>query len=154
LNASAFKNDISDQEIIETLADLELLPWLESLPEGLDTFLDSDSGGVSAGQGQLLALARIFLKNPDLIILDEASSRLDPTTEILIEKAVDKLLSNRTGIIIAHRLKTIERADSLLILEQGKVIEYGDRATLENNPKSRYVQLLKASEQSINKNLP
>jgi len=149
-NLTFFNPEISDQKIIATLADLELLSWLESLPEGLDTLLNSDSGGLSAGQGQLLAFARIFLKNPDLIILDEASSRLDPKTEQLIEKAVDKLLKHRTGIIIAHRLKTLERVNQILVLEQGKIIEYGDRATLENDQSSRYYQFLQTSQHYIN----
>lgn len=149
-NLTFFNPEISDEKIIATLADLELLSWLESLPEGLDTLLDSDSGGLSAGQGQLLAFARIFLKNPDLIILDEASSRLDPKTEQFIEKAVDKLLKNQTVIIIAHRLKTLERVNQILVLEQGKIIEYSDRATLENDKSSRYCQLLQTSQHYIN----
>nr|WP_051036063.1 ATP-binding cassette domain-containing protein [Stanieria cyanosphaera] len=103
---------------------------MRSLPQGLDTLLNSDSSGLSAGQAQLLAFARVFLKNPGLVILDEASSRLDPTTEVLIERVIEQLLKHRTAIIIAHRLKTIQRADRILILELGKVMEYGDRFTL------------------------
>jgi len=79
------------------------------------------------------------------VILDDASSRLDPKTETLIEKAVDQLLANRTGIIIAHRLQTVERADQILILEQGKIIEYGDRATLVQDSISHYRKLLQKS---------
>jgi len=119
------------------------MPWLEVLPQGLDTELGADSGGLSAGQAQLLAFARVFLKNPGLVVLDEASSRLDPLTEQLIEQAVDRLLENRTGMIIAHRLQTVERVDQILILEQGQIVEYGDRRSLANNPQSRFAQLLK-----------
>jgi ABC-type multidrug transport system fused ATPase/permease subunit len=83
-----------------------------------------------------------LLKNPSLVILDEASSRLDPQTEALIEKAIDKLLCDRTGIIIAHRLQTVQRADQIMLLEQGKIVEYGDRKTLMNDPHSRLAKLM------------
>jgi len=142
-NLTFFNTSIPDRTILQTLDQLGLMPWLEALPQGLDTELGADSGGLSAGQAQLLAFARVFLKDPGLVILDEASSRLDPLTEQLIERAVDRLLENRTGIIIAHRLKTVERADQILVLEQGQVVEYGDRATLVSNPHSRFAQLLK-----------
>lgn len=122
---------------------LELSAWLQSLPQGLDTFLGPDSGGLSAGQAQLLAFARIFLKNPGLVILDEASSRLDPTTENLLEHALDRLLAGRTSIIIAHRLQAVQRADQILILESGKILEYGLRQELESNSNSHFAQLLK-----------
>ncbi len=143
-NLTFFNEHIDDEAILQALDDLGLMPWLEALPEGLNTPLGADSGGLSAGQAQLLAFARVFLKNPGLVVLDEASSRLDPQTEQLIERAVDRLLENRTGIIIAHRLKTVERADQILILDQGQVVEYGDRADLAHDPQSRFVCLLRA----------
>ncbi|WP_035984417.1 ABC transporter ATP-binding protein [Leptolyngbya sp. KIOST-1] len=142
-NLTFFDGHISDEAILQTLDDLGLMPWLEGLPAGLDTELGADSGGLSAGQAQLLAFARVFLKDPGLVVLDEASSRLDSLTEQLIERAVDRLLVNRTGIIIAHRLKTVERADQILILEQGQVAEYGDRTTLLTDPNSQFSRLLK-----------
>jgi ATP-binding cassette, subfamily B, bacterial len=141
-NLTFFNPAISDDQILQALQQLELMEWLRSLPHGLDTQLGSDSGGLSAGQAQLLAFARIFLKNPGLVILDEASSRLDPLTERLIEQAIDRLLTDRTGIIIAHRLATVQRADQILILDQGKIIEYGDRRKLADNPDSHFAQLL------------
>lgn len=141
-NLTFFDPHIRDAEILNTLEDLGLTNWLRSLPHGLDTQLGSDSSGLSAGQAQLLAFARVFLKNPGLVILDEASSRLDPTTEKLIEQAVDRLLENRTGIIIAHRLQTVQRANQILVLENGQVVEYGDRQTLANRTDSRFSQLL------------
>jgi ATP-binding cassette subfamily B protein/ATP-binding cassette subfamily C protein len=88
-NLTFFNSQIDDKQILHALEVLGLSQWLYSLPNGLDTPLGSDSCGLSAGQAQLLAFARIFLKNPGLVILDEASSRLDPTTENLIEQAVD-----------------------------------------------------------------
>lgn len=142
-NLTFFNQKISDEHIQRTLSVLGLSEWLRSLPNGLDTQLGSDSGGLSAGQAQLLAFARIFLKDPGLVILDEASSRLDPTTENLIERAVDRLLQGRTGVIIAHRLATVQRADQILILENGRIIEYGSREKLANNPDSRFAGLLK-----------
>ncbi|MCA1992481.1 MAG: ABC transporter ATP-binding protein/permease [Coleofasciculus sp. S288] len=148
-NLTFFNPKIGDEQILYTLSVLGLSGWLESLPNGLDTPLGLDSGGLSAGQAQLLAFARVFLKDPGLVILDEASSRLDPTTENLIERAVDKLLLGRTGIIIAHRLATVQRADQILILENGKVIEYGDRKHLANNSNSRFAQLLKIGSTNV-----
>ncbi len=142
-NLTFFNPEIADAQIFQALEVLGLSPWLRSLPFGLDTQLGADRGGLSGGQAQLLAFARIFLKDPGLVILDEASSRLDPTTENLIERALDKLLQGRTGIIIAHRLATVQRADRILILESGKIIEYGDRQNLANDPDSRFAQLLK-----------
>lgn len=143
-NLTFFNPRILDEQILKTLADLGLMPWLERLPQGLDTQLGADSSGLSAGQAQLLAFARVFLKDPGLVILDEASSRLDPTTEALIERAVDRLLGKRTGIIIAHRLETVRRADQILILEQGRVVEYGDRIDLACDARSNFSRLLQA----------
>ncbi len=141
-NLTFFNPAIKDSQLLESLELLRLTPWLNALPQGLDTPLGADSGGLSAGQAQLLAFARAFLKNPSLVILDEASSRLDPTTETLIEGAIDKLLHGRTGIIIAHRLTTVQRANQILILDRGRVREYGLRKTLANSPDSYFAQLL------------
>jgi ATP-binding cassette subfamily B protein len=128
---------------MKAIHDLGLDAWFRSLPDGLDTMLSAGSGGLSAGQAQLLAFTRIFLRDPGLVILDEASSRLDPATEQLIEHAVDKLLQHRTGIIIAHRLDTIHRADEILILEHGHIREHGARERLLGDPHSRFNALLK-----------
>ena len=86
-------------EILQVIQDLGLGDWYDSLSDGLDAELDSGGGGLSAGEQQLLAFARIFLKDPGLVILDEASSRLDPATEHLIERAVDRLVQDRTAIV-------------------------------------------------------
>lgn len=148
-NLTFFDPQIGDKHILEALELLGISAWLRSLPDGLDTQLGSDSIGLSAGEAQLIAFARVFLHNPGLVILDEASSRLDPATEQLIERAVDKLLENRTGIIIAHRLATVQRADQILILEQGRMVEYGDRQTLANDSSSRFSQLLKVGSTEL-----
>lgn len=137
-NLTFYDENISDTQILDVLDDLNLSTWLNSLPQGLDTELNLESTGISAGEAQLLAFARVFLKNPSLIILDEASSRLDGNSEKLLETAIDKLLLGRTAIIIAHRLQSLQRADEILILENGRVIEYGDRQTLTNKLNSYF----------------
>lgn len=143
-NLTFFDDRIRDADLYEALTLLGLETWLARLPAGLETRLGADGVGLSAGEAQLLAFARVFLKNPGLVILDEASSRLDPATEQLIERALDRLLAQRTGIIIAHRLQTVLRADQILILEGGRVAEYGPRAELECDPGSRFAVLLRA----------
>ncbi len=141
-NLTFFNKSIPDTRILDVLDDLGLTTWYHSLAQGLDTELGSDGEGLSAGEAQLLAFTRIFLANPGLVILDEASSRLDPATEQLIERAVSKLFIGRTGIIIAHRLGTVQRADEILILERGRVLEYGERQVLVRDKTSHFSQLL------------
>lgn len=148
-NLTFFNPDIADGQILEALADLELTTWYDSLPNGLDTVLESGGRGLSAGEAQLLAFTRVFLQNPGLIIMDEASSRLDPATEFLIERAVDKLLTNRSAIIVAHRLKTVQRADSILILSNGRIQEYGNRGQLAQDPNSQFSKLLQTGLEEV-----
>ena len=143
-NLTFFDDSVSDDRLLEVIHRLELDGWLDSLPNGLDTMLESGSGGLSAGQAQLLAFTRVFLRDPGVVVLDEASSRLDPATEALIEKAVDHLLEDRTAILIAHRLATVERADDIIILEDGRVLEEGVRTELKANPDSVFSHLLVA----------
>ena len=119
-NLTLFDERIEDERIVRAIDELGLREWYERLPLGLDTDLGSGSG-FSAGEAQLLAFTRVLLQDPGLIILDEASSRLDPATERLIERAIDRLLAGRTGIIIAHRLSTVARADAVIVLEDGRI---------------------------------
>ena len=142
-NITLFDPNVPDASIEQALSDAGLGAWLRSLPAGLDTPLSSGGSGLSAGEAQLLAFARVLLREPGLVILDEASSRLDPATEQLIEHAVDRLLDNRTGIIIAHRLATVERADFILVMEDGRVVEHGRREQLVADPGSRFHSLLR-----------
>lgn len=141
-NLTLFDPSIGDDKILVSLQELGLERWIKGLPNGLDTQLAANGAGLSAGEGQLLALARVFLKDPGLVILDEASSRLDPLTERLLEQALDGLLRNRTSIIIAHRLTTVRRADQILILEHGMIKEQGGYGTLANDPNSVFAGLL------------
>ncbi len=144
-NLTFFNPRIPDRRVEESLEDLGLWEWYHALPAGLDTVLAPDGGGLSAGQAQLLAFARVFLRDPGLVILDEASSRLDPGTERLLERAVDRLLRGRTAIVIAHRLRTVRRADTIMVLEHGRVAEYGPRERLAQDPDSQFARLLHAS---------
>jgi len=145
-NVTLFDNRIPDIRIESILLDIGLGDWLEKLPEGLDTIISSSEQGISAGEAQLLALARVFIKSPNLVVLDEASSRLDPATEHLLDQAIEKLLINRTGILIAHRLATLEKVDDILIIDKGKIIEYGKREILAKDTKSKFYLLLQTGE--------
>ncbi|NMO95853.1 ABC transporter ATP-binding protein [Paenibacillus lemnae] len=141
-NLTLFDDRILDTRITQVLDELGLNNWRESIPDGLDSVLSSGGGGLSAGEAQLLAFARVFLTNPGLVILDEASSRLDPLTESRIEAAITKLLQEKTCIIIAHRLTTVQRADQILILDKGISVENGSRDSLASNPESRFSRML------------
>ncbi|HEU5199765.1 MAG TPA: ABC transporter ATP-binding protein [Ktedonobacterales bacterium] len=142
-NLSFFDGAISDEQLIAALNLLGLAEWYEALPVGLATEIGPGGSGLSAGEAQLLTLARLLLKNPSLVILDEASSRLDPVAEHRLEQAIRHVLQRRTGIIIAHRLATLQHVDDLLILEQGHMIEYGKREQLAQDPDSHYSRLLR-----------
>ncbi len=132
-NLTLFAEHADDAQLVSVLEELDLGAWFARLPHGLDTVIGNlgASGtavGLSAGEAQLLAFARVFLRDPGLVILDEASSRLDPATERRIQRAVDRLLRGRTGILIAHRLVTLERADAVLTLDHGRVSRFEERA--------------------------
>jgi ATP-binding cassette, subfamily B, bacterial len=148
-NLTFFNPDIADERILQALADLELTPWYEALPHGLETVLETGGRGLSAGEAQLLAFTRVFLQDPGLVIMDEASSRLDPATEFLIERAIDNLLTDRSAIIVAHRLATVQRADDILILENGRILEYGPRLQLAADPTSHFAQLLRTGMEEV-----
>ena len=145
-NLTFFDPQIDDERILQVLKDVGLWSWYASLPDGLDTRLAPGSSGLSAGEAQLLAFTRVLLKDPALVILDEASSRLDPATEYLIERAIDKLLAGRTAIIIAHRLTTVQRADEVLILQDGIISEHGLRDQLVRDQSSYFYRLLQTQE--------
>jgi ATP-binding cassette subfamily B protein len=141
-NLTFFNRRIGDDQIERALHELGLWEWVRAKPNGLNTRLAAGGQGLSAGEAQLLAFTRVFLKDPRLLILDEASSRLDPATERLLERAVGRLLQGRTGIVIAHRLGTVQRADAIMILDQGWIAEYGRRERLAGDPESRFYRLL------------
>jgi ATP-binding cassette, subfamily B, bacterial len=156
-NLTLFDPAIGDARILAALEGLGLMEWYATLPAGLDSVLTPGGGGLSAGEAQLLAFARVFLRDPAVVILDEASSRLDPATEARIDKAVERLLrpehgtgqARRTAIVIAHRLATVARADEILVLEGGRAVEHGPRQALAGDPASRFAALLRGSEQEM-----
>jgi ATP-binding cassette, subfamily B, bacterial len=148
-NLTLFDDSVPDDQIRAVLDTLGLAIWLRELPRGLDTLLGPDGVGLSAGQAQVLACARIFLRDPDVVILDEASSRLDPATERLVHTALGRLLEGRTGIIVAHRLSTIAYADDILVLEDGRVREYGPRHALAADPTSHFAGLLRVATEEV-----
>src|SRR5699024_5761140 len=104
--------------------------FISQLPDGYETVLDQDGSGISQGQKQLLAIARAFIAEPSILILDEATSRIDTVTEIKIHTALNKLMKGRTIFMIAHCLNTIKEADQIIILENGKIIERGNHEEL------------------------
>ena len=148
-NLTFFDQGIPDEHILSVLRNLGLSRWIANLPKGLETVLEANGVGLSAGEAQLLAFARIFLNDPSIVILDEASSRLDPATEHLIEMAVDQLITGRTALIIAHRLKTVQRVDKIMILENGRIIEFGPRQELAANPDSHFHRLLQTGMDEV-----
>lgn len=143
-NVAMFDAGVAEDQLHHAFEALGLGGWLAQLPDSIDTLLGPAGRGLSAGEAQLVALARVFLRDPAIVVLDEASSRLDPYTEQLLERAVDRLLEGRTGIVIAHRLATVERSDSIVILDDGAVVESGRRRDLAADPDSRFARLLGA----------
>ncbi len=148
-NVTMFDPTIDDAQIEAALEEVGLGDWLSAQPDGLDTRLASGGAGLSAGQAQLLAFARVLLRDPGLIILDEASSRLDPATEQVLDSAMTRLLRGRTAILIAHRLATLERVDQILVLEAGQALEQGAREALAADSDSHYARLLRAGMEEV-----
>ncbi|HEY3217493.1 MAG TPA: ABC transporter ATP-binding protein [Candidatus Limnocylindria bacterium] len=148
-NLTLFDPAIDDARILGVVERIGLAPWLRALPDdrGLDAELRS--GALSAGEAQLVAFARVFLRDPGLVILDEASSRLDPATERHIERAIDALLERRTAVVIAHRLATVERCDEIAIVEDGRIVEHGRRTSLAADPGSRFHRLLRVGLEQV-----
>lgn len=120
----------SEAEILEAAQATYVDRFVHSLPEGYDTVLDDEGANVSAGEKQLLTIARAFLARPSVLILDEATSSVDTRTEVLVQKAMSALRSDRTSFVIAHRLSTIRDADLILVMEAGRIVEQGTHASL------------------------
>ena len=148
-NLTLLDSSIPDDRLVAVIQELGLGGWYQGLPNGLDSYVRPEGTSMSAGEAQLLAFARVFLRDPGVVVLDEASSRIDPGTERLIERAVDRLSAGRTMIVIAHRLATLDRCDDILLLEQGRIVEHGERARLAADPGSRFHQLLKTDSGEV-----
>ena len=127
----AFGNpDATEEQIVEAAKATHVDHFVRSLPDGYDTVVDDEGTSVSAGEKQLLTIARAFLADPTILILDEATSSVDTRTEVLIQKAMAALRSNRTSFVIAHRLSTIRDADTILVMEDGAIVEQGNHEEL------------------------
>ncbi|HZK59222.1 MAG TPA: ABC transporter ATP-binding protein [Cryobacterium sp.] len=129
-NIAYGRPDATEEEIREAASATYVDRFVHSLPDGYDTVLDDEGGNVSAGEKQLLTIARAFLARPSVLILDEATSSVDTRTEVLVQKAMSALRADRTSFVIAHRLSTIRDADLILVMEAGRIVEQGNHAQL------------------------
>ncbi len=129
-NITLGKEDISEAGMERILENSNCKTFVDRLPDGLDTVLSEGGASISSGERQLISIARAFARNPDLIILDEATSHIDSETEHKIQEALDNLMAHRTSIVVAHRLSTARDADTILVLNRGRIIETGNHAEL------------------------
>ena len=141
-NLLVAKEDATDEEIIEALKIANAWEFVETLPSGIDTNIGDSGNKLSGGQKQRLSIARAVLKNPPIMILDEATSALDTESERLVQSALENMMKNRTSIVIAHRLSTIQKADNIVVLSKGKIVEQGKHKELLEN-KGVYYNLVK-----------
>jgi ATP-binding cassette subfamily B multidrug efflux pump len=139
---------ISDVELQQLCRDLGLDPLLQRLPQGLDTELRERGGNLSSGERQLLAIARVAIRDPSVLVMDEATAFLDPSTEATLQRDLDRLLCDRTAIVIAHRLATVEAADRILVLQRGRLIEQGSHISLRAAG-GLYAQLAELQERGL-----
>ena len=142
---------MSDEEVWEACRAMGIAEWVESLPEGLDTPMRERGNRLSSGERQLVALARALAVDPAIVILDEATSNLDPGTEGEIETALETLLAGRTSIVVAHRLRTARRADRVLVMEGGRVVQDGTYEDLagRDGPFAELIRTWESSERRV-----
>ena len=140
-NITLFNAEISIKDVEKAAKDLEIHDFIMSLPGGYDFNVSERGGTLSAGQKQLIAFLRVLVNNPDILILDEATSSIDSYSEDLIKNATNKITKGKTSIIIAHRLSTVENADKIIYMENGKILEYGNHKELLNIPKGKFKKL-------------
>ena len=124
------KPDATDTEVIEAAKAAHVHHFIKTLPQAYDMILDEETSNISSGQKQLLTIARVILADPEILILDEATSSIDTRTELQIQSAMDNLMKGRTSFIIAHRLSTIKNADLILVMNHGDIVEQGSHEEL------------------------
>ena len=129
-NIALGKLDASDEEIIEALKIANAYEFVKELPEGIYANIGDSGNKLSGGQKQRLSIARAVLKNPPIMILDEATSALDTESEKLVQVALENMMQNRTSIVIAHRLSTIQKADKIVVMQKGRIVEQGSHEEL------------------------
>ncbi|MDT5049138.1 MAG: ATP-binding cassette, subfamily fatty acid transporter, partial [Mycobacterium sp.] len=137
-NIAYGRTSASRDEIVAAAKSAYVDRFVHTLPDGYDTWVSDDDGNISAGEKQLITIARAFLARPHLLILDEATSSVDTRTEVLIQQAIRELRRDRTSFIIAHRLSTIRDADVILVMGGGRVVEHGSHAELMNRRGAYY----------------
>ena len=140
--------EIDDKQLKEVCRDLGLSSLLGRLPQGLDTELRERGGNLSSGERQLLAVARVAIRNPNVLVMDEATAFMDPSTEATLQRDLDRLLERRTAVVIAHRLATVEAADRILVLRRGRLIEQGTHLQLRAQG-GLYAELAELQERGL-----
>ena len=150
-NIAYGQEEIKDSNIISAAKAANAMEFIEELPNGFDTIIGERGVKISGGQKQRLSIARAIIKNPPLLILDEATSSLDTESEKLVQEAIEKLMKDRTVLVIAHRLSTVKNADNIIVLEQGKIIEKGNHVELIDK-KGKYSELYAVQFQNEGKN--
>ncbi|MFC8193975.1 ABC transporter ATP-binding protein [Streptomyces sp. NPDC057298] len=143
-NLTFFDHSVDDRRVCAALDEAGLTDWWRELPDGLDTVLGTGARGMSAGEEQLLALARVFLRDPAVVLMDEPTARLDPHTERLLMPAMERLLEGRTAVVVQHRPHALRHVDRILVLDAGTVVEHGEQTVLAADPTSRFHELLRA----------
>ncbi|HPW53207.1 MAG TPA: ATP-binding cassette domain-containing protein, partial [Erysipelotrichaceae bacterium] len=137
------KEDATAEEIVEVCKKCHIHNFIRRLSDGYDTIIRENDSTISTGQKQLLCIARIMLKDPKILILDEATSNIDTRTEIRIQQAFDELMKDKTSLVVAHRLSTVQNADVILVMKEGKIVEQGKHQQLLNQ-KGFYYKLYNA----------
>ena len=144
----ALFGDVPRSDVEAAVAELGLTDWVAGLPAGLDTLLGPGGTSLSAGEEQLVAFARLLVRDVRVVVLDEATARMDPVTEARVVRAADRLIAGRTGILVAHRLSTTQRAEQVAVLESGQVVQHGPRSVLATQD-GPFRQLLEAAAHEV-----
>ncbi|KAL8158950.1 hypothetical protein V2J09_000487 [Rumex salicifolius] len=145
-NISYGKDGATDQELRVAIELANAARFIDKLPQGIDTLVGEHGTQMSGGQKQRIAIARAVLKDPRILLLDEATSALDAESERVVQEALDRIMGNRTTVIVAHRLSTVRNANMIAVIHQGKVVEKGTHSTLLKDPEGAYSQLVKLQE--------